>query len=108
MYWRMVSLPEAMFGTTISTSYGQKTQTSLKSVTCSFPQAHLEWAFPAKKQRLQSRFQSVVDPGGIQDALGADGAYVTGTVNQELLLRNEYLGAENRILRRQIKGRVLL
>ena len=24
-------------------------------------------------------------------------AYVTGTVNQELLLRNEYLGAENRI-----------
>ena len=26
-------------------------------------------------------------------------AYVTGTVNQELLLRNEYLAAENRILR---------
>jgi hypothetical protein len=26
-------------------------------------------------------------------------AYVTGTVNQELLLRNEYLGAEDRILR---------
>jgi putative transposase len=35
-------------------------------------------------------------------------AYVTGTVNQELLLRNEYLGAENRILRHQIKGRLLL
>jgi hypothetical protein len=34
--------------------------------------------------------------------------YVTGTVNQELLLRNEYLGAENRILRGQIKGRLLL
>jgi hypothetical protein len=34
-------------------------------------------------------------------------AYVTGTVNQELLLRNEYLGAENRILRGQIKGRLL-
>jgi putative transposase len=31
-------------------------------------------------------------------------AYVTGTVNQELLLRNEYLGAENRILRGQIQG----
>ena len=29
-------------------------------------------------------------------------AYVTGTVNQELLLRNEYLAAENRILRGQI------
>jgi putative transposase len=35
-------------------------------------------------------------------------AYVTGTVNQELLLRNEYLGAENRILGGQIKGRLLL
>ena len=35
-------------------------------------------------------------------------SYVTGMVNQELLLRNEYLGAENRILRGQIKGRLLL
>ena len=35
-------------------------------------------------------------------------AYVTGAVNQELLLWNEYLGAENRILRGQIKGRLLL
>jgi putative transposase len=35
-------------------------------------------------------------------------AYITGTVDQELLLRNEYLVAENRILRNQIKGRVRL
>src|ERR1700758_338243 len=35
-------------------------------------------------------------------------AYVTGTVNQELLLRNEFLAAENRILRGQIEGRLLL
>ena len=35
-------------------------------------------------------------------------AYVSGTVNQELMLRNEYLAAENRILRGQIKGRLLL
>ena len=35
-------------------------------------------------------------------------AYVTGTVNQELLLRNEYLAAENRILRGQIRGRLRL
>jgi len=35
-------------------------------------------------------------------------AYVTGTVNQELLLRNEYLAAEDRILRGQIKVRLLL
>ena len=35
-------------------------------------------------------------------------AYVTGTVDQELLLRNEYLAAENRILKAQVKGRLLL
>jgi putative transposase len=32
-------------------------------------------------------------------------AFITGTVDQELLLRNEYLAAENRILRGQLKGR---
>ena len=31
-------------------------------------------------------------------------AYITGTVDQELLLRNEYLVTENRILRNQLKG----
>lgn len=34
--------------------------------------------------------------------------YVTGTVDEELLLRNEYLVAENRILRGQMKGRLRL
>ena len=33
-------------------------------------------------------------------------AYITGTVDQELLLRNEYRAAENRILRGQLKGRL--
>lgn len=33
-------------------------------------------------------------------------AYITGTVEQELLLRNEYLVAENRILRAEIQGRL--
>jgi putative transposase len=33
-------------------------------------------------------------------------AYVTGAVDQELLLRNEYLAAENRILKAKLKGRV--
>jgi hypothetical protein len=32
-------------------------------------------------------------------------AYVTGTVDQELLLRSEYLAAENRILKAKLKGR---
>src|SRR5262245_17166829 len=35
-------------------------------------------------------------------------AYITGTVDQELLLRNEYLATENRILRNQFKGRIRL
>jgi putative transposase len=34
--------------------------------------------------------------------------YITGTVDQELLLRNEYLVTENRMLRNQIKGRIRL
>src|SRR6201997_1189912 len=35
-------------------------------------------------------------------------AYVTGTVDQELLARNEYLAAENRILKSQLNGRLKL
>jgi putative transposase len=35
-------------------------------------------------------------------------AYITGSVDQALLLRNEYLVTENRILRNQIKGRMHL
>ena len=35
-------------------------------------------------------------------------AYISGSVDEELLLRNEYLVAENRILRNQIKGRLRL
>jgi transposase InsO family protein len=34
--------------------------------------------------------------------------YITGSVDQALLLRNEYLATENRILRNQITGRVRL
>jgi hypothetical protein len=35
-------------------------------------------------------------------------AYVTGSVNQELLLRNEYLAAENHILRTKFPARLRL
>jgi len=35
-------------------------------------------------------------------------AYVTGTVDQELLARNEYLAVENRILKAQLEGRLKL
>ena len=33
-------------------------------------------------------------------------AYIAGSVDEKLLLRNEYLVAENRILCDQIKGRI--
>jgi len=35
-------------------------------------------------------------------------AYVTGSVDQELLLQNEYLAAENRMLRAQLPSRLRL
>jgi hypothetical protein len=35
-------------------------------------------------------------------------AYITGSVDQELLLRNEYLVTKNRLLRSRIKGKVRL
>jgi len=35
-------------------------------------------------------------------------AYITGTVDEDLLLRNEYQAAENRILMKQLKGRLRL
>jgi len=35
-------------------------------------------------------------------------AFVTGLVNQELLLRNEYLAAENRVLRAHLPSRLQL
>jgi putative transposase len=35
-------------------------------------------------------------------------AYITGSVDQELLLRDEYLVAENHLLRQQIRSRVQL
>jgi putative transposase len=35
-------------------------------------------------------------------------AYNTGSVDQELLLRNEYLVTENRLLRKHIQSRIRL
>jgi hypothetical protein len=35
-------------------------------------------------------------------------AYISGSVDEELLLRSEYLATENRILKNQIKGRLRL
>jgi hypothetical protein len=59
------------------------------------------------QEHVQSGFDDQVQ-GGSGMIWARMLAYITGTVDQELLLRNEYLAAENRILRAQIKGRLLL
>ena len=51
-----------------------------------------------RRRRRESGQGSVMDWARIL-------AYVTGTVDQELLARNEYLAAENRIMKAQLKGR---
>ena len=56
---------------------------------------------------LPGEFLLRVIDGGVTVGVGQGGgmdwarmlAYVTGTVDQELLARNEYLAAENRILK---------
>ena len=53
------------------------------------------------KERMMVRFDE-------EDPSGALLAYVTGMVDQPLLLQNEYLLAENRILRGHLPTRLLL
>src|SRR5947209_9231019 len=78
-------------------AYGQKIETVEKTVNCSFP-AH------PRRVALATIFL------GNQSRIGWRGgrmhwarilAFVTGMVDQELLARNEYLAAENRILKAQ-------
>src|SRR5215831_17956933 len=57
-------------------------------------------------------FQTAQDGAGAGqgggNGLGAHAGHVTGTVDQELLARNEYLAAENRILKAESNGRLKL
>ena len=48
------------------------------------------------------------NPGSLWNDLGSRASLHTGTVDQELLLRNEYLAAENRILRAQVQRQVVV
>ena len=51
----------------------------------------------------------MMDSGyGGQEELASVAGLRDGFINQELLLRNEYLAAENHILKSQIKGRLRL
>jgi hypothetical protein len=55
---------------------------------------------------LMVKISSLGSRDGCLKALRALLAFVTGLVNQELLLQNEYLAAENRILRCHLPTRL--
>ena len=70
---------------------------------------------PLPRSLITVRYHFVGIEGAHRGSVGGGGelmewarilAYITGTVDQELLLRNEYLVAENRILKGQLQGGV--
>ena len=65
---------------------GQNTRTPSGSAVCTFP--------------------SAIAVGYVFQFSGL--TYISGSVDEELLLSNEYLVAENRVLRNQIQGRLRL
>src|SRR5205807_623699 len=83
--------------------YGQRIETVEKTVSCRFRRSLAgcrRLRFLGKRLRIGWR-------GGRMDWARIL-AFVTGTVDQELLARIEYLAAENRILEAQLKGRMKL
>jgi hypothetical protein len=82
---------------------GQKIETVEKIVSFPFP------AWPRRFARARIFWKSIANrlAWGRMDWARIL-AYVTGTVDQELLARIEYLAAENRILKAQLKGRLKL
>src|SRR5215471_19134560 len=83
--------------------YGQKIQAVEKTVSCHSRRSLAGGAgydFWGKQSRIGRR-------GGRMDWARIL-AFVTGMTDQELLTRNEYLVAENRILKAKLKGRLKL
>jgi hypothetical protein len=65
--------------------------------------------FPVRsKYPRQVRMRVNMDPRYEENRWARLLAYVTGLINQELLLKNEYLAAENRILRAHLPAQVRL
>src|SRR6266849_5350771 len=85
-------------------AYGQRIETGEKTVSCPFPgvasPAGAGYDFWGNQLRIGWR-------GGRMDWVRLL-PFVTGMVDQELLARNEYLSAENRILKARLKGRLKL
>src|SRR5215469_13240639 len=92
-----------------ATPYGQRTRMDGDGTTCGFLDS-LQIAFGKARIALTILLPRLgqCDQKRSKMTWAQLLAYVTGTVDQELLLRNEYLAAENRILKAQIKGRLLL
>ena len=63
---------------------------------------------PKLQENQQSLFNDSEETGRILITWARVLAYIIGTPDQELLLRNKYPAAENRILKAQIKTRLLL
>jgi hypothetical protein len=67
---------------------------------------------PVNASTLPRKPLRIGDCGAVKRERGMEWArilaYITGTVDRELLLRNEYLAAENRILKAQVRGRLCL
>jgi transposase InsO family protein len=84
----------------LNTALWQELRASLLPISC----LHLKHSIPHTPH--QWRVEQAEDARRMdwKTLLG----YITGTVDQELLLRNEYLVTENRLLRKQIPGRVRL
>src|SRR5258708_10585420 len=81
---------------------GQKTRTALKWRALRFCTGSLfKWTSPTQKQAYNLAFTKSSIAGEFKMLWAHLLACVTGTVNQELLLRKEYLAAEDRILRSQ-------
>ena len=60
------------------------------------------------KKFVLTEFPRVASPRQIPDAWKRMLAYITGSVNEDLLCRIEYLLEENCVLRNQIQKRILL
>src|SRR5215813_9009336 len=91
------------------TPYGQKTRNRLDNRGYDLTTAHASAC-------ILSTLSCILHAHVRMEQMEGDGrmdwkmllAYITGSVDQELLLRNEYLVTENRILRNQLKERIRL
>src|SRR5207244_11638704 len=89
-------------------AYGQEIRTPLVTSGYASAMPHSVSCLPPR-----SRPYSLSRGAGLTDVEREMGwkkllSYITGSVDEQLLLRNEYLVTENRMLRQQIPGRVRL